>query len=294
MTRTIGALIACLLAAAAAGEEVRREIAWGALKQQGALPAGEVRPADGVAPFERLVIGNGPEPRTVTLLDLRDPGLTGLRYALRGQVRYDGVEGKGYLEMWSEIPGRGRFFSRTLESAGPMGAIEGTSGWRPMRLSFDATGAAPPSRLTVNLVLPGRGTVELGPLALVQYADSEDATAAPGAWWGPRAAGLAGGIAGSVIGSMGALIGILASRGRGRVLAVGLLKLMMAVGAVALAVGAVALVRSQPYEVFYPLLLEGVVCLGLPLFLLPVVRRRYADIERRRMAAQDLGAPASR
>jgi hypothetical protein len=112
-----------------------------------------------------------------------------------------------------------------------MGSLEGSSGWRPMLLPFDATGAQPPTMLTVNLVLPGRGTVQLGPLRLVQYAPSEDAARAPGAWWGPRTAGLVGGGAGAIIGLMGAVIGLLAQKGRGRGLALTFLKAMMAVGA---------------------------------------------------------------
>jgi len=57
-----------------------------------------------------------------------------------------------------------------------------------------------------------------------------------------------------------------------------------------LVAGLVALGLGQPYAVYYPLLLFGgiltVVCGGL----LPVIRRRYAEIELRRMTAMDLGA----
>jgi ABC-type spermidine/putrescine transport system permease subunit II len=100
---------------------------------------------------------------------------------------------------------------------------------------------------------------------------------------------LLGGITGSVVGCMGALVGVLAHRGRGRRLALGFLKALLAVGAVSLALGILAVLRSQPYEVFYPLLLEGAICLGLPLFLQRVVRRRYEEIELRRISARDLG-----
>lgn len=294
MKRAIGVTLAVVLVAAAArAEQVLREIRWGSLKQEGALSAGDVRPPDGEAPFERLVVTGGPEPRTVTLLTLPSPGITQPRYALAGQIRYDGVEGKGYLEMWSAIPGKGSFFSRTLATQGPMASIEGSSNWRPVLLPFDASGAPPPTTLTLNLVLPGRGTVQLGAFRLVEYGPSADVSGAPGAWWGPRTAGLVGGITGSVIGGMGALIGILASKGKGRGLAMTFLKALMALGAVSLAFGALALLRSQPYEVFYPLLLEGALCLGLPLFLLPVIRRRYEELELRKMAARDLGMRSS-
>ena len=64
---------------------------------------------------------------------------------------------------------------------------------------------------------------------------------------------------------------------------------MIALGAVSLAFGAVAVVRSQPYEVFYPLLLIGTLSFFIPMLVQPVVRRHYEDLELRKMTAQDLG-----
>jgi hypothetical protein len=230
----------------------------------------------------------------VRLLTIEAPGVTRARYAITGEVRHEGVEGAGYLEMWNAIPGKGSFFSRTLAADGPMKSLTGSSSWRPFRLVFDATGAPPPSSLVVNLVLPGRGTVALGSLRLVQYEDGENPLAAAGAWWSPRTAGpgLVGGISGSVIGCLGALVGALAGRGKGRVLALGLLKAMVACGVAAATFGVVALLRSQPYEVVYPLLLEGILCTVLGAVLLPRLRRRYEELELRRMRALDVASRA--
>jgi hypothetical protein len=267
MTRTIGALVACaVLAADGRAEEILRELT-----------------------FERTVVPDAPGPRVVSLLTLERPGITQARYAVLGEVRYEGVEGRGYLEMWSEIPGKGSFFSRTLDTGGAMGAIAGTSGWRAFALPFDATGAPPPSALQINVVLPGRGSVELRAARLVQYAASEDASRAPGAWWGVRTAALGGGILGSLIGCLGAAIGILAPRGRARGFAFGFLKGLLALGVVCLAFGIAALLRAQPYEVYYPLLLIGGMGVVLSLSLQPILRRRYEELELRKMSAQDVG-----
>jgi hypothetical protein len=290
MTRTLGTALACLLLATAArGDEVLREISWSALKGDGLPSAGEVRAAGGDAAFEHLAVASAPGPRTIPLLALPRPGITRARYALVGQVRYEGVEGAGYLEMWSEIPGQGRFFTRTLGDAGPMARIEGSSAWREFALPFDATGAPAPSRLTVNLVLPGRGSVALGPLRLVQYGAAD--SAAGTGWWGPRAAGVAGAAVGTTLGAIGALVGVLASRGRGRGLILGLLNVEMALGAIALAAGVAAVAKSQPYEVYYPLLLCGALCFGLPFYVRPLIKRRFEDLELRKMTAQDLASP---
>jgi hypothetical protein len=53
--------------------------------------------------------------------------------------------------------------------------------------------------------------------------------------------------------------------------------------------GLIALSAAQPYAVFYPLLLLGVLSSAVPLGLLPTIRRRYADIELRMMRAHDIG-----
>jgi len=85
-------------------------------------------------------------------------------------------------------------------------------------------------------------------------------------------------------------MGVLAGRGRGRAIALGLAKGMLVCGVVSLVLGVVALVRAQPYEVFYPLLLGGVLGVVLPPFLIRTLRRRYEELELRKITAQDLSA----
>jgi hypothetical protein len=60
-------------------------------------------------------------------------------------------------------------------------------------------------------------------------------------------------------------------------------------GTLAFAAGVVALSRSQPYTVYYPLLLIGFLATAIPLGVRPSIRRRYEEIELRRMRAHDLG-----
>jgi len=64
---------------------------------------------------------------------------------------------------------------------------------------------------------------------------------------------------------------------------------LIAVGALALVGGLISLAASQPFAVFYPLLLLGVLASALPLGLLPTIRRRYAEIELQTMRAYDIG-----
>ncbi len=279
-----------LSASAVSAEEVLREFSWTAVSRPGPSPAGEVLPAGGAASFEQLKVQNSQgQPLIVNVLTVESPAISSARYAITGQVRFDGVEGTGFLEMWSHFPDGGRYFSRTAATVGPMKSLSGSSGWRQFVLPFfNKEGGPPPTRLEVNIALPGRGTVYLGPVRLVQYAPNENPLAVAGQWWGDQGGGLLGGIAGSILGCLGALVGWLAATGRARRVALGTLKVMILLGVIALAGGGFALLRSQPYAVYYPLLLLGFLCVVIPAGLFRAIRKRYEEIELRRMRAMDL------
>jgi hypothetical protein len=226
----------------------------------------------------------GPATQLVGVLEA--PAVTGDQYAIRGNVAYEGVEGVGYIEMWSVFPDGGRYFSRTLGESGPMGKLHGTSAVRPFVLPFLLTPeAARPVRLEVNVVLPAGGRVTLSDLA---FASGPSAMATPGAWWSGPSSGLLGGMLGGGVGVLGAVIGTLCSMGRARrFVMVGLLAIG-AKGLLLLGAGGLALALGQPYEVWYPLLLMGVLAPALGFGLLPTARRRYEALELRRMQAMDV------
>lgn len=289
-----GSLLLLMCVSGAPGEEVLREISWAELKKAGKLSAGEiVPPTEPGAPAEALKAEN-PEnqPKTVQLFVLDNPALRGIRYGIRGSVRYENVARESYLEMWSYFPDGGACFSRTLGSSGPTGSLSGSAGWRPFSLPFfsdEKTGT--PNRLEFNVVFTGPGTVYLGPPQLVQYDATEDPFATPGAWWGDRAGNLLGAIAGSIFGCVGGAIGTLAGLGKARRLVFLLAGASLVLGIPSLVAGIVALALGQPYAVWYPLLLLGVIVTAVIGANLPGLRRRYEQIELRKMAAMDLGGP---
>jgi hypothetical protein len=102
-----------------------------------------------------------------------------------------------------------------------------------------------------------------------------------------------GAIGGSVCGLLGAVVGAtagtLAPRGKGRPLVLGLLLFCVALGVACLAFGLVAFVSGQPVDIWsWPMYLGG---LGVILFGaigIPIVRRRYAEAEGRRLEAEGL------
>jgi MFS family permease len=111
-------------------------------------------------------------------------------------------------------------------------------------------------------------------------------------WWTDQQAGLFGGIAGGVGGLLGGIFGTLAGicapRGKCKMLVVGLALFMIGAGIISLVVGVVALALQQPYGVYYPLLLIGVVCTTVFGVGLPVVLQRYREADNRRLEAEEL------
>ena len=288
MKRAIALVIIASFATAAAAEQALQEFSWSQLDREGRLKNGKIVPAGKAGPFESLMVENlRGEAASITILAVQRPKIAASAYAIRGQVSYQDVEGSAYLEMWNHFPGGERYFSRTL-GRGLMKSLEGSSGWRPFTLPFlIKKGPDRPEKLVINIVFPGRGKVWLGPLRLVEYEDEEEALMAPGQWWSGRQAGLIGGILGGAFGCIGGLIGFLSARGKARGLVLGALKAMFLIGLALLALAAIALVRSQPYEVFYPPLLLGALLIILPLGLIRTARKRYEQIELRKMQAMD-------
>jgi hypothetical protein len=273
-------LWACVSTAFA--QETVRTFSWAELKKAGQLTAGEIQPGGSSGLQEQLRIDNpSSSSKSVTLLDIKNPGIATFHYAVQGKVRYENVQGKSYLEMWNHFPNGGKYFSRTLGESGPMQSLQGSSDWRPFVLPFftdEKSGL--PTRLLINVVFAGRGTVFVGPLKIVQY---------PNGWWTERTAGLVGGIGGSIFGLLGGTLGILASLGKARRFVISLAATLAILGVVSLAFGAVAVVWGQPYEVYFPLLLGGILLPAVCGGNLPMFRRRYQQIELRKMAAMDAG-----
>jgi len=223
------------------------------------------------------------------LVTIDHPPVAGPAFRVAGDVRYEGVEGQGYVEMWTMLPNGARYFTRTLAPAGPLETLHGDSKWRRFELPFQLGDSGPaPARLEINVVLPGGGTVWIGPLRLEQ--SSAQMATTEGGWWSERSGGLYGAILGSSLGVLGAIIGVLGGSGKARRLVLALLAGMVVGGGCAVLVAAAAAFTAQPRHVWYPLLLLGGLSAVVGLVVGPALRRRYAADELRRIQAMDARA----
>src|SRR6266542_2348005 len=87
-----------------------------------------------------------------------------------------------------------------------------------------------------------------------------------------------GAIGGSVLGSVS---GWMARRGKARGLVLGGFSLFALLGFVNLGLAAYAIWNGQPRQIWYPMLLIGVVLAALFTLLKPMVRKRYDNFEMR-------------
>ena len=219
---------------------------------------------------------------TSTLVICNAPAITATDYVVGGQVKYEGVEGDGYLELLNDFGERGIYFTRSLGSFGKLGKLNGTSDWREFELPFHSQSGLELKRLTLNVVLPGKGIVTVTqPLSVAPIT-------ALGHWWTDQQAGLYGGVGGGILGCIGALIGILASISKSRKLAVKLCYFGAFFGCFSLVAGIVAVCLGQPYHVFYPLLLIGTICTFVLGCNFRNISKQFSADEFRKMEAIDV------
>ena len=247
--------------------------------------AAVIATVEGPAGEQALQIEGGVGASNIAVLICNDPPVSSHQYMVSGRVKYDGVVGDGYLELLNDFGDRGVFFSRALDTSGPLGKLTGRSGWRDFQLPFYAEPGMKPRRLTLNIVLPGAGRVTITQPTLAPL--SANSWSASNSWWTEQQAGLLGGVLGGGMGLLGAAIGTLTARKKSRNLILGLDSFGIVVSIVALIAGIVALFAGQLWHVYYPLLMVGVIggaVLGTHLLKL---LRQSRDDELRRITAVD-------
>jgi hypothetical protein len=275
-------------AAARADEQLISTFSWKELADGGKLTAGSLTGA----PDNALEVENhGVGATSATVLTINQPKITTDFYVITGEVRYDNVEADGFLEMWSHFGEMAAYFSRTLGVSGPMAKLTGTSDWRAFNLPFNAKGASSsPTKLVMNVYLPGKGSVFLRNLKLIQITSSGAAPTQTGGAWSGRTAGIVGGVGGVLIGCLGAIVEWLTVRGKAQRFVVNAVRVLIGVGVACALGGFAAVALRQPHGVWYALLLLGVLVVVIFPLRLRSYQDRYRELELRRMTSMDATA----
>ena len=220
----------------------------------------------------------------LTVIDA--PQLSGGDIVVIVDVIVGDVGSPGYLELWAVYDDGSRFFSRSYDAAGVGLLRSGRS--LTIELPFALSGTVP-AALEINAVVPDGGHLEIGTVALYELGGVSGLGLQDGdAWWSQQTSGLLGGVAGGLLGVLGALIGMFASRGKARRFVIGTLILGGVLGVVAAGSGIVALLVGQPYQVWFLLLLLGVILGAVFGGLVRSVSTRYQARELQKMRSHDL------
>ncbi|HEY5041727.1 MAG TPA: hypothetical protein VIK53_06955 [Verrucomicrobiae bacterium] len=133
--------------------------------------------------------------------------------------------------------------------------------------------------LKLEIFLPSSGTVYLRPIKLLGIASN---------WWSEKEAPWIGAIGGPIIGCLGGLLGWLSGKGKARRLVLTVWKFCIVAGILFLTALFVALATGQPEYVSMPLFVFGIVTTTVFGAIFPTAKRRYDELEIRRMTSVDV------
>ena len=71
------------------------------------------------------------EEQTIRLFEVENPAVEQCLLTYRAELKAEGLQGRGYLEMWCRLPGRGEFFSKGYKQA-----VSGTINWARYEIPF--------------------------------------------------------------------------------------------------------------------------------------------------------------
>ena len=101
--------------------------------------------------------------QTFRLFEVPAPGLEQCMITYRAEMKSEDLEGRGYLELWCRIPGRGEFFSKGL--ARP---VRGSTGWASYEVPFYLKTGQRADMLKLNLTVEGAGIIWMKNIELLR------------------------------------------------------------------------------------------------------------------------------
>lgn len=100
-------------------------------------------------------------PTTVTLSEITGPDIENAKLIYKAKLKSE-LDGVAFLEMWAHVGG-GQYFSRGLNDT-----VKGKSDWKTVQTPFLFQRGQKPDKVTLNLVINGRGTVWIDDVMIVK------------------------------------------------------------------------------------------------------------------------------
>lgn len=108
------------------------------------------------------VMSDALEKTTVRLFETGPMSIENRMLIYQAKIKTDLSIGIAYLEMWCDIPGKGEFFSRSLEQP-----IALTTEWTTAQTSFRLEAGQMPANVKLNVVIEGKGIVWIDDIKLI-------------------------------------------------------------------------------------------------------------------------------
>ena len=105
------------------------------------------------------------EEQTIQLFEVKNPAVEQCLLTYRAELKAEGLQGRGFLEMWCRLPGRGEFFSKGYQQA-----LSGTVEWSGYEIPFYLKEGQKPDLIKLNVVVEGQGTVWVRNVELLKTA----------------------------------------------------------------------------------------------------------------------------
>lgn len=230
---------------------------------------------------------------TVPLGTFTVDGMKSRTYALQLWIDYSVGSAPAYFEMWTTLERGDAFFSKTLGSSGPMAHLLGDRVGREVIVPASLEGSAENAvSSSLSLVLPEGGKVTIHKARMLDVPVGLGiVTHVAGQWFPAWMGGVLGGIFGVVFGCLGSFYQNARRTGRCWSVMQRFPLFMGCVAGLSLVAAMIGFAIGQPYHVWYPLGLMGV----LGGVLAPVMQRQAAkqlqredqSFEDRQMQAMD-------
>ena len=170
---------------------------------------------------------------------------------------------------------KGTYFSRDIDNS-----LSGTKPWGKRETPFFLKEGQKPSKIQLGIRFEGPGIIWIDDARLTKVFMKSSSGEEPS--WG----GIFGSIFGVTVGLWGAIVGIMGSKGKARGFVIGSSYALVGICALLFIAGGTMFFIGSDFSFWYPPVLCGFIGAAIIGFNIPGIKRRYIDIETRKLCCK--------